>query len=191
MVKVVAFNGSPRPEGNTAQSLRIVLGELARAGIETDFVQVGGRRVYGCLACGKCQENRNLRCVRQDDELNAWLAKMLEADGILIGSPTYFGNVTSETKALIDRCGKVVKANGNPLRGKAGAAVVAARRAGANFTYAAINFFFGITEMIVPASSYWNVTLAHDAGDAAKDEEGIRTFQTLGRNMAWLLERIR
>jgi multimeric flavodoxin WrbA len=116
---------------------------------------------------------------------------MLEADGILIGSPTYFGNVTSETKALIDRCGKVVKANGNPLRGKAGAAVVAARRAGANFTYAAINFFFGITEMIVPASSYWNVTLAHDAGDAAKDEEGIRTLQTLGRNMAWLLERIR
>ncbi|MGE5507598.1 MAG: flavodoxin family protein [Chitinophagales bacterium] len=190
-MKVVAFNGSPRPNGNTAQSLRIVLEELARAGIETEFVQVGGRGLHGCLACGKCKENRDLRCVRQDDELNAWLAKMLEADGILIGSPTYFSNVNSETKALIDRCGTVVRANGNPLKGKVGAAVVAARRAGANFTYAAINFFFGITEMIVPASSYWNLTLAHLPGEVSRDDEGIRTFRTLGQNMAWLLTRLR
>lgn len=190
-MKVVAFNGSPRVNGNTAQSLQIVLKELEKEGIETELVQLGGHKVFGCLACGKCYERRDNTCARQDDEMNSFISKMNEADGILIGSPTYFSNVTTEVKALIDRCGFVNKANGgNILRGKVGAAVVAVRRAGSNFTYAAINFFFGISEMIIPGSTYWNMTLSLEPGDVQKDEEGIRTFQTLGRNMAKLLKQL-
>ena len=190
-MKVVAFNGSPRANGNTAQSLQIVLKELEKEGISTELVQLGGKKVFGSLACGKCYENRDNRCSRKDDELNTFIQKMNEADGILIGSPTYFSNVSTEVKALIDRCGFVNKANeGKILRGKVGAAVVSVRRAGSNFTYAAINFFFGIAEMIIPGSSYWNMTLALEPGDVQKDEEGIRTFETLGRNMAKLLKQI-
>ena len=190
-MKVVAFNGSPRANGNTAQSLQIVLRELEKEGIETELVQLGGQKVFGCLSCGKCWENRDNRCVRTDDAMNTYIEKMRVADGILIGSPTYFSNVTTEVKALIDRCGFVSKANdGNMLRGKGGAAVVSVRRAGSNFVYSAINFFFGIAEMIVPGSSYWNMTLSLEPGDVQQDEEGIRTFETLGRNMADLLKKL-
>ena len=148
--------------------------------------------MYGCLACGKCWETQDNRCIRQDDEINAYIAKMQEADGIIIGSPTYFSNVSTEVKALIDRCGFVSKANGGDLlRGKVGAAVVSVRRAGSTFTYSAINFFFGIAEMIIPSSSYWNMTLALEPGDVQKDEEGKETFRTLGKNMAKLLKQIK
>ena len=191
-MKVVAFNGSPRQNGNTAQSLQIVLAELAKEGIETEMIQLGGRKVFGCLACGKCREMQNNRCVRQDDEMNSFIQKMQDADGILIGSPTYFSNVSTEVKALIDRCGFVSKANGGGLlRGKIGAPVVAVRRAGSTFVYSAINFFFGIAEMPIATSSYWNMTLALEPGDVQKDEEGIQTFQTLGKNMAKLLKQTR
>lgn len=190
-MKVVAFNGSPRVDGNTAQSIRIVLAELEKAGIETELVQLGGRKVFGCLACGRCFETRDNRCVRRDDEMNDFIAKIQAADGIIIGSPTYFSNVSTEVKAFIDRCGFVNKANdGDLLRGKVGTAVVAVRRAGSNFVYSAINFFFGIAEMVIPGSSYWNMTLALEPGDVQKDEEGIVTFQTLGRNMAKLLKKL-
>jgi len=190
-MKVVAFNGSPRINGNTEQSIKIVFAELEKAGIETELVQLGGKKVFGCLACGKCAENKNNRCVRQDDEMNTFIQKMQEADGIIIGSPTYFSNVSSEVKALIDRAGYVSKANGGEiLRGKVGAAVVSVRRAGSTFTYSAINFFFGIAEMVIPGSSYWNMTLSLAPGDVQKDAEGIQTFQTLGKNMAKLLKQI-
>lgn len=190
-MKVVAFNGSPRPNGNTAQSIRIVLTELQKEGIDTEFVQLGGRKVFGCLSCGKCRETKNNRCVRQDDEMNIFIQKIQEADGIIIGSPTYFSNVSTEVKALIDRCGFVSKANGGDiLRGKVGASVIAVRRAGSTFVYSAINFFFGIAEMVIPTSSYWNMTLSLEPGDVQKDEEGIETFKTLGKNMSKLLKQV-
>jgi Multimeric flavodoxin WrbA len=190
-MKIVAFNGSPRINGNTAQSIQMVFKELEKEGIATELIQLGGRKVFGCLACGKCYEKRDRQCTRQDDEMNTFIRKINEADGIIIGSPTYFSNVSTEVKALIDRCGFVNKANdGAILRGKVGAAVVSVRRAGSTFTYSAINFFFGIAEMIIPASSYWNMTLSLEPGDVQKDEEGIQTFQTLGQNMAKLLKRL-
>lgn len=188
-MKVIAFNGSPRKNGNTAQSIQIVFEELEKAGIETELIQLGGRKVFGCLACGKCWETQDNRCIRNDDDMNTFIAKMQEADGIIIGSPTYFSNVSTEVKALIDRCGFVSKANGGDiLRGKVGAAVVSVRRAGSTFTYSAINFFFGIAEMVIPSSSYWNMTLALEPGDVQNDEEGKETFRTLGKNMANLLQ---
>lgn len=190
-MKVVAFNGSPRVKGNTAQGIQIIFEELEKEGIETELVQLGGKKVFGCLACGKCGANQDKHCARQDDEMNYFIDKAIEADGIIIGSPTYFSNVSTEVKAFIDRCGYVNKANGGTLlRGKVGAPVVSVRRAGGNVVYSAINYFFGIAEMIVPGSSYWNMTLSRDIGDIQKDEEGINTFRTLGKNMAFLLKKI-
>lgn len=190
-MKVLAINGSPRSNGNTAQSLRYVMNELEQEGVQTEFVQLGGKKVFGCLACGKCHINKDRKCARTDDDMNGILEKIFEADGIIIGSPTYYSNVTAEVKALIDRCGFVAGANGGLLRRKVGAAVVVARRAGANFTFAAINFFFGITEMLIPGSTYWNMTLALNPGDVQQDEEGITTMRNLGRNMAWLMKKVK
>jgi multimeric flavodoxin WrbA len=189
-MKVVAFNGSPRVGGNTEQAIKLVFEELHKQGIETELIQLGGRKVYGCLACGKCREKKDNRCVRTDDDMNIFIQKILEADGIILGSPVYFSNVSTEIKALIDRCGFVAKANGDSLKGKVGAAVIAVRRAGATFTYAAINMFFGINQMIIPCSSYWNMTLALQPGDIQNDAEGIQTFKTLGQNMAHLLQKL-
>lgn len=189
-MKVVAFNGSPRVKGNTCQALNIVLEELRKEGIETELIQLGGRKIYGCLACYKCFANKDRRCARKDDEMNTFIEKMLEADGIIIGSPVYFSNVSSEVKALIDRCGLVAKANNDMLQRKVGAAVIAVRRAGATFTYSAINFFFGISQMIVPGSSYWNLGVGREPGEVLNDAEGVQTFRTLGANMAWLLKQL-
>ncbi len=189
-MKVVAFNGSPRKNGNTAQGLRMVLDELEREGIETELIQLGGRRVFGCLACGMCHRNRDGMCARKDDDMNELLGKLFEADGVLIGSPTYYGNVSAEVKALIDRAGFVSGANGGLLRRKVGAGVIAVRRGGAVSVYSAINNFFAITEMIIPGSTYWNFLFGLQPGEALDDDEGVRNMENLGQNMAWLLKKI-
>lgn len=186
-MKVVAFNGSPRANGNTYQSIRIVLDRLEKEGIETELIQIGDKTLAGCQCCGGCRAFDEPHCVLPDDGMNGYIAKILEADGIIIGSPVYFGNVTSAVKSLIDRVGYTT---GSRLKNKVGVPVVAVRRAGSNFTYAAINFFFGIKQMIIPTSSYWNMTLAQKPGDVQEDAEGIRTFTTLAENMAWLLKKI-
>jgi multimeric flavodoxin WrbA len=123
--------------------------------------------------------------------MNDYMAKMASSDGIIIGSPVYYGSMTTATKALIERCGQVARANDDMLARKIGAPVVSVRRAGSNFTYAAINFFFGIMQMPIATSSYWNVTLSRDPGDMPKDTEGIKTFENLGKNMAWLIKKTR
>jgi multimeric flavodoxin WrbA len=189
-MKVVAFNGSPRQDGNTARLLRYVLAELEREGIETELVQIGGKPVHGCTACGKCFETRDLRCVIDADFVNECIEKMAEADGILIGSPTYFADVSTETKALIDRAGFVAMANDYLFARKAGAAVVAVRRAGGIHVFDTINHFFGISSMFTVGSTYWNIGMGLEPGDVDDDGEGIRTMRTLGRNMAWLLGKI-
>ena len=189
-MKVVAFNGSPRKEGNTFQSLQIVLAELQKEGIETELVQVGGKALHGCTACYGCYKNKDRECVIKKDDLNSYVAKMIEADGIIIGSPVYFSNVTSEVKAFMDRAGLVARANDYLLDKKVGAAVLAVRRAGATFAFSAINFFFFIQQMIVPGSIYWNLAMGREPGEIQNDEEGILTFKALGQNMSWLLKKI-
>ncbi len=190
-MKVVAFNGSPRKEGNTYQSLQVVMGELQKEGIETEVIQLGGKSIHGCIACYKCFKNKDKECSIKDDGVNDYIKKMMEADGIIIGSPVYFSNVTSEVKAFIDRAGLVARANDNLLRRKVGAGVVAVRRAGATFAFSAINFFFFIQEMIVPGSIYWNLAIGREPGEVQEDEEGMMTFKTLGQNMSWLLKKIK
>lgn len=190
IMRVVAFNGSPRKGGNTEFLLDRVLGVLKEEGIRTEMVQVGGEKVHGCTACGKCFVNQDQRCVFDDDIINECIKKMVAADGILIGSPTYFADVSTETKALIDRAGFVAMANGGLFARKVGAAVVAARRAGGIHAFDTINHFFGISGMYTVGSIYWNIGLGMNPGDVENDGEGIRTMQALGENMAWILKKI-
>jgi multimeric flavodoxin WrbA len=189
-VKVIAINGSPRKKGNTAMLIDTVLAELKKEGIETEQVQLGGKKIHGCTACMKCFENQNKLCSIDNDILNVIMTKMVEADGIIIGSPTYFANVTSEVKALIDRAGMVSIANGYMLKRKVGAAVVAVRRAGATAAFDAINKLYFINQLIVPGSVYWNLGLGVKEKDVKNDEEGLNTMKILGENMAWLLRKI-
>lgn len=190
-MKVVAFNGSPRPQGNTAILIKTVLKELEAEGIETEFIQLGGQIVHGCIACGTCRKLKNKQCKIANDNINSYIQKMVEADGIILGSPTYFSMMTPELKALIDRAGYVALGNDRMLKRKVGAAVVAVRRAGAMTTFDAINHFFLINEMIVPGSSYWNLGVGRAEGDVNNDQEGLATMVTLGKNMAWLLKQLK
>ncbi len=189
-MKVVAFNGSPRKGGNTEHLLRHVLSTLKAEGIRTELVQIGGKKVHGCMACGKCFESRDQKCVIDNDFVNGCIQKMVAAEGILIGSPTYFADVSTETKALIDRAGFVGMANGGLYARKAGAAVVAVRRAGGIHVFDTINHFFGISSMYTVGSSYWNLGMGLQEGEVEQDAEGIATMENLGRNMAWLLKKM-
>ncbi len=187
-MRVVAFNGSARKGGNTTLLLRLVFEELEKEGIETELVELAGKRIHGCTACFKCFAAKDRRCAVKGDAANDCIEKSDRADGILMGSPTYFTDVTAEMKALIDRAGMVGRANGNMYRRKAGAAVVAVRRTGAIHAFDTLNHFFLIGEMIIPGSSYWNIGIGREIGDVEKDEEGVQTMRTLGRNMAWLMK---
>ena len=189
-MKVIAFNGSARKDGNTATLINHVLDELQKEGIETELFQLAGKKIRGCMACYKCFENRDQRCSVKTDVLNGCIEKMLEADGIILGSPTYFADVSTEMKALIDRAGLVAKANGDMFKRKVGAAVVAVRRAGSIHVFDSINHFFLINQMIVPGSSYWNMGFGLEKGEVEEDEEAMGTMKALGENMAWLLKKV-
>ena len=189
-MKVVAFNGSPKKDGNTAILLQKVLSELEREGVETEIIHIGGQKVHGCTACMKCMENQDRKCVFDDDFVNNCIRKMEEADGIIIGSPTYFADVSTEVKALIDRAGFVGMVNGGMFSRKIGAAVIAVRRSGGIHAYDTINHFFGISSMITIGSSNWNLGLGLEPGDVENDVEGMQTMQNLGINMAWILKKI-
>lgn len=190
-MKVTAFCGSARMDGNTSILVNHVLAELEKEGISTELVQLAGRKIQGCTACYKCFTKKDKRCAIKDDVVNDCIEKILESDGIIISSPTYFADITTETKALIDRCGLVAKANDDMYRRKVGAAVIAVRRGGAIHAFDSINHFFFINQMIVPGSSYWNIGIGREIGEVQTDDEGIRTMKTLGENMAWLLRKIK
>jgi multimeric flavodoxin WrbA len=189
-MKVIAFNGSARKDGNTAILINEVLKELKKEHIETEMIQLAGKKIHGCIACYKCRENKDFECAVKNDDANTCIAKMREADGIILGSPVYFTDVTAEMKALIDRAGFVARGNDHMFRRKVGAAVVAVRRAGSLHTFDTINHFFTISQMIIPGSNYWNLGIGGKIGDVTSDEEGMKTMQVLGQNMAWLMKKI-
>ena len=190
-MKVVAFNGSPRRKGNTEILIQEVFKILEKEGIETEMVQVGNKLVHGCTACGKCREIQNGKCHIKNDHLNFCIEKMVEANGIIIGSPVYFADVTPEIKALIDVAGYVTRANNHMLKRKIGAGVIAVRRGGALHAFETINNFFLINQMIVPGSSYWNFAFGRNPGEVLNDTEGMQTIKTLAENMAWILKRLK
>ncbi|MFZ5427578.1 MAG: flavodoxin family protein [Thermodesulfobacteriota bacterium] len=185
-MKAVAINGSPRKGGNTETLLKEVLKPLEAAGWETAFIQVGGAKIKGCMACFKCFEKQDKQCAIKNDVFNDCMAEMLSADAVILGSPTYFTDVSAELKALIDRSGLVAIANGTAFAGKIGAAVVAVRRGGGTHVYDTINHMYLMSGMIVPGSSYWNLGFGLNPGEAAGDAEGMRNMNHLGQTIDWL-----
>ena len=185
-MKAIAINGSPRPGGNTEILLKKVLEPLEAAGWNTEYLKIGGHPVRGCLACYKCFEQKNLKCAMGKDGMNDYLEKIYAADAIILGSPTYFADVSTEMKALLDRGGMVSVANGGALRGKIGVAVVVSRRGGATHVFDTINHMFLMSSMIVPGSIYWNMGIGRDKGEVLKDEEALRNMTHLGQTIAWL-----
>ena len=190
-MKVVAFSGSARKDGNTSLLVRHTLDELEAAGVECEFLQLAGKKAHGCTACGRCAETRDGNCAGVRDFISEeCIPRALQADGIIIASPVYFADITAETKALIDRLGYASRQGGNRLARKVGAGIIAVRRAGAIHALDTINHLFLISEMIVVGSSYWNIGYGRAIGDVEQDAEGVQTMKTLGRNMAWALDRL-
>jgi multimeric flavodoxin WrbA len=189
-MKALAINASARIGGNTAILLRHVTDELEKEGITTEIVQLGGKKINGCIACYNCFKAKNGRCAVNDDIANECIGKMRDADAIILGSPTYFADCTAAMKALIERAGFVARANGDMFKLKVGAAVVAVRRAGAIHAFDSINHFFTITQMLIVGSSYWNIGIGREKGEVEKDEEGLATMSTLGKNIAWVMKKL-
>lgn len=189
-MKAIAFNGSPRVGGNTEFLLNTVLSQISAAGHETELVQVGGQLLHGCTGCRQCGQKKNKQCVIGNDMINDCIAKMISADAIILGSPTYFADMTPELKTLIDRAGYVCLANGGLLKRKIGAGVIAVRRGGATHVLDSINHFFLISQMIVPGSTYWNFGIGREKGEAANDAEGVANMENLGQTIAWLMNKL-
>jgi len=191
-MKVLGINCSPRKKGNTEQLIREVFKSLETNGIKTELFQLGGKKVNGCIACLKCREAKDGRCHQQNDVINQCIDKIIKSDAIIIGSPVYFADLSSQAKALIDVAGYAIRGlSVNPLKRKLGAAVIAVRRAGAINAFDSINHFFLINEMIIPGSSYWNTGIGREKGQVSEDEEGMKTMRVLGENMAWLMKRLK
>ena len=192
MPTALAICGSPRRNGNTETMLRRCLDRLASQGIAGELELLAGKNIRGCTACGGCREAKDESCPGQaGDDFAAIFEKMVRADILIVGSPVYFGSATPELMALLDRAGYVSRSNGHLFSRKIGGPVAVARRAGHNFTYAQLMFWYTINDMIVPGSTYWPVALARDAGAVNEDTEALATLDRFADNLAWLAEKLR
>jgi multimeric flavodoxin WrbA len=189
-MKVLAINGSPHADGNTRFALDRVCAKLAAADIESQVVQVGHLPLRGCTGCGQCAKNRNECCSLADDGVNATIARMKEADGIILGSPVYFAGIAGTMKCFLDRAFYVAGSNGGLFRHKVGAAAVVLRRSGAVATFDQLNHYLHYAEMLVPSSNYWSAVHGAMPGEAAGDAEGVQVMEVLGSNLAWMLSMV-
>jgi len=187
-MKVIAFNGSPKKEGNTYHAIQMVFNELDKEGIETEIIHVGNKLIRGCIACGQCAQNKDEKCVLPNDEVNDWIQKMKQAQGIILGSPVHYSAIGGTMKSFLDRAFYVTGANDGMLRHKVGAAVVAVRRSGGVATFSQLSNYIHYSEMLIPASSYWNVIHGAAPKEALQDDEGKQIMRVLGKNMAWLMK---
>ena len=187
-MKVVAFNGSPKEKGNTYHALKMVGEELEKEGIEFEIVHVGNKMVRGCIACNGCAKNRNEECVLAEDDVNVWIQKLKNADGVLLGSPVHFASLGATMKAFLDRAFYVASVNGGMFRHKVGASVVAVRRSGGVPTFDQLNNYLNYSEMVMPSTNYWSVIHGLKPGGVEQDEEGKQIMRILGKNMAWWLK---
>ncbi len=189
-MKAIAICGSPRIDGNTEILLAKALEMIQAEGIETELIRLAEKKVNPCVACGACGRLKNKQCAQKDDDFHELFAKMLEADIIIVGSPVYFGSATPQLMSLLDRAGYVSRCNGNLFSRKIGGPVTVARRAGQNFTYAQMIYWFMLNDMIVAGSTYWNIAFGLKKGDVSEDAEGIETVTRFGENLAWLAKKI-
>lgn len=187
-MKVVAFNGSPKKNGNTYKSIESVAKELEKENIDVEIIHVGNKVIRGCLACGGCSRNKNEKCVIDNDEVNEWIAKMKEADGIILGSPVHYSSIAGTMKSFLDRAFLVTSVNDGMLRHKVGASVVAVRRSGGVPVFDQLNNYINYSEMLMPTSNYWNVAYGDKVNEVLQDSEGMQIMRVLGQNMAWLMK---
>jgi multimeric flavodoxin WrbA len=186
-MKVIGFNGSPRKDGNTTLLMGHLLQEVGKEGMETELVQLSAKTIHGCIARFKCFENQDKRCAVKNDAANEYIEKMTTAQAIVLGSPSYFQDVTAEMKALIDRAGFVGLANGRMYKNKVGASLACFRRTGGMHTIETMNHFFFGNELIIAGRA---MSVARDKGEVEKDDEGVQAAQTLGQKIAWLLKKL-
>lgn len=187
-MKVMAIQGSPRKNGNTFFALSVIKNILNEEGIDFEIADIGGRHIRGCTACNKCYENQDGKCIITNDVVNDTIAKMKDADGIILASPVYYSGIAGTMKCFLDRTFYIANVNGGWFRHKVGASIVAVRRTGGSMTFNSLNHYLNIAEMLIPSSNYWNVIHGLAPGDAAKDEKGIRIMQILAKNMSWMLK---
>lgn len=186
-MKIVAINGSPKKEGNTAHALRLVLEPLEKAGYETEIIHIGGVAIGGCLACGVCGKTKDEKCVITNDSVNDCIQKLKEADGIILGSPVHYSGISGAMKSFLDRVFYVAGANGNLFRHKVAAGIVAVRRSGGTAALDQLYKYLMYSEMLLPSSNYWHVIHGATPGEVLSDTEGVQIMSLLGANMAWTL----
>lgn len=190
-MKVIAINGSSRKDGNTAIIIKEIFNVLNKEGIEAEMIQLAGHNIQGCIGCGGCSKSKNKKCCIKDDGIvNECIEKMVEADGIILASPVYFADVTSNMKSLIERAGVVSGSNGNIFKHKIGASVMAVRRGGAIHAFETMNNFLHYMQMYLVGGSYWNMVHGKAIGDVKDDIEGLKNMQSVAENMAWILKKI-
>lgn len=186
-MKVIGFNGSPRKDGNTTLLMNHALREIGKEGIETELIQLSEKQIRGCIACYKCVENKDQQCAVKDDSANEYIKKMTAAQGMILGSPVYFIDITPEMKALIDRAGFVSRANGGMHKNKVGATVAALRRSGGMHAIDSMNHFLLSQEIFIVGRA---IALGGNKGEVENDEEGIQLVRSLGQRMAWLMKKL-
>ncbi|MFX0029806.1 MAG: flavodoxin family protein [Candidatus Hermodarchaeota archaeon] len=187
-MKVIAINGSPRPNGNTFQLIQMVFDAIKEENntIETEIVQFAGKKINSCLSCYKCIKKKDNRCIQEDD-LNEIYSRIIDADAIILGAPVYLGDVTGKMRCFIERAGFVALVNNRPLKRKIGAIVIAKRRQGGIQSLNTTNFFFYVNEMIIVG---YAIGIGTTPGEVRKDSEGKSDMKTLGKNIVWLLKKI-
>ncbi len=190
-MKAIAICGSPRENGNTETLLTTCLDVLETEGIGVELIPLRTKTVQGCIACRTCQKTKDKTCAIKDDDFHDIFQVMQQADIIVVGSPVYFGSATPQLMTLLDRAGYVSRANGDLFSRKVGGPITVARRAGQNFTYAQLLYWFMVNDMVVPGSTYWNVAIGRAPGDVNDDTEGIETVQRFAQNLAWLAKKLK
>ncbi len=181
-MKVLMLNGSAKANGNTFLALSEIGKELVAEGIDYEIFQTGSKAVRDCIGCGQCNENG---CVFADDEVNTFIAKAKSADGFIFGTPVYYAHPSGRILSFLDR---VFYSSSEVFKYKPGAAVTVARRGGSSASYDCLNKYFGIAQMPVPGSSYWNIVYGRSIGEVMQDGEGMQTMTNLAKHMAWLLK---
>ncbi|NLU35030.1 flavodoxin family protein [Wolinella succinogenes] len=191
-MKVVAINGSPKSNGNTAQMIDIITDELNQEGIETEVLHVGNKMIRGCFGCGACYKNQDEHCIAKEDDffVNECIQKMKEAEGLILASPVHWAGIAGTMKSFLDRVFYVSSANGNLFRHKVGASVVAVRRSGGVTTFDQLNHYLTYAEMFMPTTNYWNVGHGRIPGEVHEDAEGVQIARVLGKNMALTLKMV-
>ncbi len=188
-MNAIAICGSPRTNGNTEFLLTRCLGALEAEGISGNLIRLSEKKVEPCKACAVCSKVKDKTCSIKNDDFHEVFMMMQAANIIIVGSPVYFGSATPQLMALLDRAGYVSRANGNLFSRKLGGPVVVARRAGQNFTYAQLCFWYTINDMIVAGSTYWNIAFGATKGHVEEDAEGLATVERFAQNLAWLAKK--